>query len=100
MAKNATIFSGRLSKRKLKATVINDIWPELLFFTLMATGEWVFGSSPSSPSSESNDRVTPVVTLVEKFGGAKLGFNNQLLTVLGVILGFVVSFRTTSAYER
>ena len=27
---------------KLKATVINAIWPELLFFTLLATSESVF----------------------------------------------------------
>jgi hypothetical protein len=37
-----TIFSGRLSKGKLKATVIKDIWPELLFFTLVAMGVWTW----------------------------------------------------------
>jgi len=38
MTKN-TIFSGKLSKMKLRATVINDVWPGILFFTLVATGE-------------------------------------------------------------
>jgi len=38
-----TIFSGGFTKGKLKATVINAVWPALLFFTLVATGEWVFG---------------------------------------------------------
>lgn len=29
-----------------------------------------------------------------------LGISNQLLTVLGTVLGLVISFRTSSAYER
>lgn len=29
-----------------------------------------------------------------------LGVSNQLLTVLGLVLGLVISFRTSSAYER
>ena len=41
-----TIFSGGQAKTKLKATVINAIWPELLFFTLVATSESAF--CPSS----------------------------------------------------
>ena len=41
MGKN-TIFSGGQAKQKLKATVINAIWPELLFFTLVATGQSAF----------------------------------------------------------
>jgi hypothetical protein len=40
-----TLFSGKFSKRKLQSTVINYVWPEVLFFTLVATGEWVLGSS-------------------------------------------------------
>jgi len=44
--------------------------------------------------------MTPVVALVDKFTNVKLAFNNQLLTVLGVVLGLVISFRTSSAYER
>jgi len=85
---------------KLKATVIGDIWPGLLFFTLIATGEWVFGSSISPRSSELSNLMTPVVALVDKFTDVKLAFNSQLLTVLGVVLGLVISFRTSSAYER
>jgi putative membrane protein len=30
---------GGISLRKFQATVINDIWPEVAFFTLVATGE-------------------------------------------------------------
>jgi putative membrane protein len=99
MAKN-TIFSGRLSRMKIKATIIVDVWPELLFFTFVSMGECVFGSSLPSRSSELRDRATPVVVLIDKFSNTKLGLNNQLLTVLGVALGLVVSFRTTTAYER
>jgi hypothetical protein len=32
------MFSGSWSLRKLRATVLNDIWLELTFFTLVATG--------------------------------------------------------------
>lgn len=94
-----TIFSGKLSKGKLKATVIKDIWPELLFFTLLAIGEWAVGHLRpygvlSLPLS------TPVVSAIDRSTNVKLGFNNQLLTVLGVVLGLAISFRTTTAYER
>ena len=44
--------------------------------------------------------MAPVIVLVDRFTNAKLGVNNQLLTVLGVVLGLVVSFRTSTAYER
>jgi putative membrane protein len=33
------LFQGSLSWKKLQATVINDIWPEVLFFTLVATSK-------------------------------------------------------------
>lgn len=100
MAKNS-IFSGRLSRGKLRATVINAVWPELLFFTLVSTGEWVLDHP--CPHGEVLNRTiarSPVVVLVDRFTHIKLAFNNQLLTVLGVVLGLVISFRTSTAYER
>ncbi|KAF9525416.1 Bestrophin, RFP-TM, chloride channel-domain-containing protein [Crepidotus variabilis] len=68
------------SIKKFQATVINDIWVEVAFFSLVAT----------------------MVCLVSdpKIGGHNLGINNGLLTVLGTVLGLVISFRTSSAYER
>lgn len=63
--------------KRFKATVINDIWPELVFFSLVAT----------------------MVTLVSKTK-YNLGISPQMLTVLGTVLGLVVSFRTSSAYDR
>ena len=63
--------------KKFKATVINDIWIELIFFTGVAT----------------------MVVCVSEFQ-VNLGIGNQLLTVLGTVLGLVVSFRTSSAYDR
>ena len=38
MAENP-LFQGSLSWKKLQATVVNDIWPEVLFFTLVATSK-------------------------------------------------------------
>ena len=38
--------------------------------------------------------------LVDKLTDVKLAFDGRLLTVLGVVLGLVVSFRTSSAYEH
>lgn len=72
------LFQGSLSWKKLQATVLNDIWPEVLFFTLVAT----------------------MVSCVDGLTPASLSVNNQLLTVLGTVLGLVISFRTSSAYER
>ena len=41
-----------------------------------------------------------MVVLVSEFTSVHLGVSNQLLTVLGLVLGLVISFRTSSAYER
>ncbi|PPQ78112.1 hypothetical protein CVT26_007516 [Gymnopilus dilepis] len=72
------LFHGKWTAKKLGATVVDDIWPEVGFFTLVAT----------------------MVVLVSKNTSANLGVSNQLLTVLGLVLGLVISFRTSSAYER
>jgi len=64
--------------RKFNATVVNDIWPEVAFFTLVAT----------------------MVAVITEKKIHDLAVNNGLLTVLGTVLGLVISFRTSSAYER
>ncbi|KAF9554664.1 UPF0187-domain-containing protein [Agrocybe pediades] len=68
----------RWTTKKFAATVMDDIWPEVIFFTLIAV----------------------MVVLVSEKTSAHLGVSNQLLTVLGLVLGLVISFRTSSAYER
>lgn len=72
------LFSGRFTIKKFNATVINDIWPEVFFFTAVATA----------------------VAVVTEREVKNLAINNSLLTVLGTVLGLVISFRTSSAYER
>ncbi|KIJ52290.1 hypothetical protein M422DRAFT_156384 [Sphaerobolus stellatus SS14] len=72
------LLSGSWSIKKFNATVANDIWPETLLFTLIAT----------------------TVTTITKLPVHDLGISNALLTVLGTVLGLVISFRTSSAYER
>jgi len=64
--------------KRFRATVINDIWFNVLLFAGVATAVYVL--------------------TVRKI--ADLGISNQMLTVLGTVLGLVVSFRTSSAYER
>ncbi|KAF7437174.1 hypothetical protein PC9H_004010 [Pleurotus ostreatus] len=66
------------SFKKFNATVANDIWPEVLFFSAIAT----------------------MVYLVSTMTSTDLSIDSSLLTVLGVVLGVVVSFRTSTAYER
>jgi len=72
------LFRGRWTLKRFQATVINDIWPEVFFFTLVAV----------------------MVYLVSTLTDVNLGISAQLLTVLGTVLGLVISFRTSSAYER
>ncbi|KAF7350361.1 hypothetical protein MVEN_01340800 [Mycena venus] len=72
------LFRGGWTMRKFNATVINDIWPETAFFTLIAT----------------------MVAIITEKKIHNLAVNNGLLTVLGTVLGLVISFRTSSAYER
>ncbi|PPR03645.1 hypothetical protein CVT24_007759 [Panaeolus cyanescens] len=64
--------------KRFRATVIDDILPQVLFYTV----------------------VSAVVTVISAKSPISLGVSNQLLTVLGVILGLVITFRTTSAYEK
>jgi putative membrane protein len=68
----------RWTVKKFNSTIINDVLPEVLFFTLIST----------------------VVSIVSMETKHKLGISNQMLTVLGTVLALVISFRTTSAYER
>ncbi|KAF9041460.1 Bestrophin, RFP-TM, chloride channel-domain-containing protein [Panaeolus papilionaceus] len=64
--------------KRFRATVIDDIFPQVLFYTSVST----------------------VVTLVSAKTPIHLGVSNQMLTVLGIVLGLVITFRTTSAYEK
>ncbi|KAJ7698026.1 Bestrophin, RFP-TM, chloride channel-domain-containing protein [Mycena rosella] len=77
MVASNPLFQG-LSVKKFNATVINDVWPEVSFFTLVAA----------------------MVALVTNLTSHSLAVPNSLLTVLGTVLGLVISFRTSTAYER
>ncbi|KAJ3519224.1 hypothetical protein NM688_g9332 [Phlebia brevispora] len=72
------LFSGGSYYKKFKATIVNDIWPEVTFFTAIGC----------------------MVTLVSELTPHSLAISNQMLTVLGTVLGLVISFRTSTAYER
>lgn len=82
--------------KKFNATVINDIWPEVMFFSLVAASE----SPPTSSYEDVISCTYAVVSLVSEMTTHKLSISTQLLTVLGTVLGLVISFRTSSAYER
>ncbi|KAJ7486630.1 UPF0187-domain-containing protein [Mycena latifolia] len=77
MVASNPLFKG-WSIKKFNATVINDVWPEVTFFTLVAT----------------------MVAMVTRMTSHSLAVPNTLLTVLGTVLGLVISFRTSTAYER
>ncbi|KAG9012676.1 hypothetical protein FRB94_005286 [Tulasnella sp. JGI-2019a] len=64
--------------KRFNSTVINDLWPELWFFSAWSV----------------------MVCAVNVYTDVKFYFSNQMLTVLGTVLGLVISFRTTSAYDR
>ena len=94
MVSSNPLFHGRWTAKKFGATVIDDIWQEVTVFTLFATRTIHLNSY-----TVWTDRSTVVVLISEKTE-VKLGVSNQLLTVLGLVLGLVISFRTSSAYER
>ncbi|KAK1216438.1 hypothetical protein PQX77_020935 [Marasmius sp. AFHP31] len=78
MVASNPLFRGGMSvKKKFASTVINDIWPEMIFFTLVAT----------------------MVSLVDALTDVKMSFQPTLLTALGTVLALVISFRT-SPYNR
>ncbi len=90
------VLRGKWTLKKFNATVINDIWPEVLFFTAVATSNFV----RAQVLRRSNVYYCAVVTFVSIKTPHSLAVNPQLLTVLGTVLGLVISFRTSSAYER
>jgi Bestrophin. len=98
VAKNP-LFHGRWTIKKFNATVINDIWPEVFFFTLIATSAYIAWNFLWALKKLTIFAKT-VVTLVTQKTDHSLSISNQLLTVLGTVLGLVISFRTSSAYER
>ncbi|KAJ7052274.1 Bestrophin, RFP-TM, chloride channel-domain-containing protein [Mycena amicta] len=61
-----------------RGSVIWKIWPAVLLHTLFAVG----------------------VVYVYKATGEKLEVPNVMLTVLGVVIGFVISYRAMSGYDR
>lgn len=78
MVSSNPLFRGGWSLRKFNSTVINDIWPEVLFFSAVAT----------------------MVACLKNLAGRNVTVPTDLLGVLGTVLGLVISFRTSSAYER
>lgn len=78
MVASNPLFHGRWTAKRFGATVLDDIWQEVTIFTLFAT----------------------LIVLISEKTNVSLGVSNQLLTVLGLVLGLVISFRTSSAYER
>jgi len=74
----SSFVASKWTVKRFNATIIDDIWGETLLFTLIGT----------------------MVAAVTELTPHKLAVNNALLTVLGTVLGLVISFRTSSAYER
>ena len=91
------LSGGRYYYKKFRSTVISDIWPEVLFFSLVAVSEQ--NSLFRCMNSKLTDQRS-VVVLVSELTSTSLAVSNQMLTVLGTVLGLVISFRTSTAYER
>ncbi|KAF8605390.1 UPF0187-domain-containing protein [Ceratobasidium sp. AG-I] len=72
------LYKGGFTLDKFRGIVIHDIWPELIFFTCIAT----------------------MVSCVSVLTPINLGISDQLLETLGTVLGLVLTFRTTSADDR
>ncbi|KAJ7844174.1 Bestrophin, RFP-TM, chloride channel-domain-containing protein [Mycena leptocephala] len=93
MVASNPLFRGGFTMRKFNATVINDIWLKWRF------SRWYLGACTLSSI------ILRVLLCIS--GGHhhrkeihNLAVNSSLLTVLGTVLGLVISFRTSSAYER
>nr|ODN89268.1 hypothetical protein L204_06205 [Cryptococcus depauperatus CBS 7855] len=63
---------------RITSSVLDDIWPGVLFFTSVAV----------------------MVCCVSEFTSVDLGINSVMLTVLGTIVSLVVSFKTNNSYSR
>ncbi|WVR03769.1 hypothetical protein IAU60_000764 [Kwoniella sp. DSM 27419] len=72
--KHALLWAGH----KFTYSVLDDIWPLVMFFSSIAT----------------------MVCCVSHFTSINLGINSVMLTVLGTIVSLIVSFKTNSSYGR
>ncbi|KAG8746201.1 hypothetical protein FRC10_005717 [Ceratobasidium sp. 414] len=100
---------GIFTLEKLRGVVVNEIWPELTFFTAVAVSEclqtpssmWCrnIGSRGSSPSGR-------VCVPIHHNQAGRYCHIQQSIVLLktkpstSTVLGLVISFRTTSAYDR
>ncbi|ORY20578.1 Bestrophin, RFP-TM, chloride channel-domain-containing protein [Naematelia encephala] len=73
-AKQALMWAGY----KFASTVLDDIWPEAFFFTVISV----------------------MVVCVGHFTTVNLGINSTMLSVLGTVVSLVVSFKTNNSYSR
>lgn len=89
------LFTSPITLKKIRATAIADTWPEVVFFSLVATGLCVFRRDLRHAEA-----FPAVVAVVSDLTSTRLEVSNQILTVLGTVLGLVISFRTSTAYER
>ena len=46
------LWSGSWGVKRFNATVINDIWPEVVFFTLVATSELLLVYTARPPTDD------------------------------------------------
>jgi hypothetical protein len=111
MVAHNPVLRGGFSLKKFNATVINGKYEKFHSFILRLKALQISGrKSPFSPlwlpvrfpivryfPARHNDLV---VSLVSEMTSHKLRISPALLTVLGTVLGLVISFRTSSAYER
>ncbi|KAJ4501430.1 Bestrophin, RFP-TM, chloride channel-domain-containing protein [Lentinula lateritia] len=74
------------------------IWPAVLFYTIFSTGKFYALDRESRFLIHISYPV--IVVLEEKAKIRSLAIPNVLLTVLGVVIGFVISYRAMSGYDR
>ncbi len=94
MVAQNSLSPGRWVLKRFEATVANDIWPGVLFYTLLAVSTYrdilLLLLLPN---------FALVVYLVSILTKTNLGFSTTILPIIATMLGLVICNRAAEAYQ-
>ncbi|KAF7331535.1 hypothetical protein MKEN_00032500 [Mycena kentingensis (nom. inval.)] len=98
---NKRSFTGNHSLLPATGPAVSPFMPKVPTYTFL---KWTFGRGSVIwkiwPAVILHSCIAGVLVYLHDFAGYKLELSNTMLTVMGVVIGFVISYRAGSGYDR